>query len=37
MKFVYIPRLELTAANLSVKVASFPEKELGLSNVEERF
>ena len=36
-KFVSIPRLELTAASLSVKVASLLKEELDLSEVEERF
>ena len=36
-KFVSIPRLELTAATLSVKVASLLKKELDLNEVEERF
>ena len=35
--FVSIPRLELTAATLSVKVASLLKKELDLDEVEERF
>ena len=36
-KFVSIPRLELTTATLSVKVASLLKKELDLNEVEERF
>ena len=33
-KFVSIPRLELTVATLSVKMASFHKKELDLDEVE---
>ena len=36
-KFVSIPRLQLTAATLSVKVASLLKKELNFDEVEERF
>ena len=36
-KFVSIPRLELTAVTLSIKVASLLKKELDLDEVEERF
>ena len=36
-KFVSIPRLELTAATLSIKVASLLKKEFNLDEVEERF
>ena len=36
-KFISIPRLELTAATLSIKVASLLKKELVLIEVEERF
>ena len=36
-KFVSIPRLKLTAATLSVKVASLLKKEQDLDEVEERF
>ena len=36
-KFVSITRLELTAATLSVKVASLLTKELDLNDIEERF
>ena len=35
--FVSIPKLELTAATLSVKVASLLKKELDLEEVEKRF
>ena len=36
-KFASIPRLELTTATLSVKVASLLKKELDLNEVEEKF
>ena len=36
-KFVFIPRLELTAANLSVKMASLLKKKSDPCEVEERF
>ena len=36
-KFVSIPRLQQTAATLSVKVASLLKKELNFDEVEERF
>ena len=35
--FVSIPRLELTDATLSVKVASLLKKELDLDEIQERF
>ena len=35
--FVSIPRLELTGATLSVKVASLLKKELDLDEIQERF
>ena len=34
-KFVFIPRLELTAGKFSVKVASFHKKELDLSEIDQ--
>ena len=36
-KFVSIPRLKLTSATLSVKVASLLKKEVDLDEIEERF
>ena len=35
--FVSIPRLELTGATLSMKVASLLKKELDLDGIQERF